>query len=498
MPTKSLERLKNLKKLSLSQNRIKSFEYLRLSNLISLNLAFNSIKSIDNKPLLDTKINQINLQNNELQFQDLLIILSEALTLEELNLDYNKLFKIDVKTKSIISSSSLKLLSLQGNQLGQESLDLLSKFKFEKLEKLNLAKNKIDVFLIDESMPVLKDLILDKNPLKQYSFGNLENSLQELSLSNTGLEEIDLSQMKALQKLKLNGNKLKKLNIGQINSIDLQNNGLSEIPESICSSESIRELDLRLNNIKTIHSRCLKSSLKGINLNSNPLKCSCENKDLREWIDVNIQRDLIEFIKWECEEPILMRHRLFTNFNTQQCYPQKHTETTTVTKQIQTLKFNQQISEKKIEKSIDFNNTSIYYVTIAFILGCTILSISLIIIIYSLSVKNLKVKHAISKLTMIQGENSSGIFSDRTLSTQSSVTRHYYHDFNSWYSQLDLTETKQQQKKQEKNQKQPFFISHLYDEIIANNLLFNPIVNTQEIMTPQAIAININQGSLFV
>lgn len=497
IPIKSIEKLKNLKKLSLSQNRIKSFEYLRLSNLISLNLAFNSLKSINNKPSLDVKLTQINLQNNELQFQHFLMILSELSTLEELNMDYNKLYKIDNIEKSIVSSASLKLLSIQGNQLGQDGLEKLSKYMFYKLEKLNLARNKINVFSIGTSMPVLKNLILDKNSLNGFLLENLENSLQELSLSNTGLEEIDLSKMNVLQKLKLNGNKIKRLNIGQIDSIDLQNNGLSQIPESICDSLTIKELDLSFNNIKQIPLKCLKESLKGINLNNNPLKCNCENKHLRDWIDVNIQKDLIEFIKWECEEPILMRHRLFTNFNTQTCYPQKQIESTTTTRETQTLKFtDQEISQKQIDSSVILNNTSVYYVTIAFILGCTILSISLIIIIYSLSIKNLKVKHAISKMTMIQTEDSSGIFSDRTLSTQSSVsTRHYYHDFNTWYSQSDLTETKKQQHQEKQI---PYYISHLYDEIIANNLFFNPVVNTQETITPQAISININQGSLFI
>jgi len=179
VPTRAIESLLRLKSLSLSQNRIKNLAantFPNMASLQTLEMSYNLLDKID--PLAfsgSENLKGIYLQNNELKWESLIVLLSKVESLEEVNLDFNKLSRPIRDDYSQINGRkmpdedviSLKLisLSLQGNRLTNVDVRMLAgsfenvkrvrsfgnrigsgvlgRFGFSKLMKLNLARNKI-------------------------------------------------------------------------------------------------------------------------------------------------------------------------------------------------------------------------------------------------------------------------------------------------------------------------------------------------------------------
>lgn len=368
IPSESIQVLKKLKRLNLAQNRIKLItanSFFRFSGILnSLDLSYNYLNTIDqngfNGPIQNS-LKTLYLRNNELKWPHFINLLFNLRQLEELNIDFNKLFMANLNNRLIFShetnnSIDLKLtsLSMQGNGLtdsslsammdlydydsvlGQESKkDLLRMrmFKYSNLVKFNLARNKIKILPIGFfrvlKMSNLKNLILDRNSLNSLAFksdifSGCEKSLQSLSLSSSNLEIItnqlvdSLNMLKNLQVLKLNSNSFRSINslstlkLESLNSLELQNNNLIELPNNLFLFKNLTDLDLSSNRLKTLNLTSLsKSSIKQLNLNNNPLRCDCNLKELKHWLNQNYDRDLLENIRWKCSEPFELSSRYF-------------------------------------------------------------------------------------------------------------------------------------------------------------------------------------------
>jgi uncharacterized membrane protein SpoIIM required for sporulation len=225
-------------------------------------------------------------------------------------------------------------------------------FRYAELKRLNLARNKLKRIEKETFVKLganqLKELILDKNPLTgfdKHTFNGLHDSLNSLSLSAAGFKLFDYESLKALeqfvqlQHLKLNGNQMgdtgRKNDNLDLNSyqeysvnkgifaslltLELQNNNLNYLSRDICRFSNLISLDLSSNRLSTLEpANCLlfkqnqnastittlgTTNLKRLNLNNNPLRCDCRARALKLWLMRTYDPELLELIKWECNEP---------------------------------------------------------------------------------------------------------------------------------------------------------------------------------------------------
>lgn len=381
VPSLAIEGLKRLKKLTLSQNRIKTLQsnafFKVSSSLNTLDLSYNYLSYVDDSAFngpIQNNLKILQIQNNELKWSHFVQLLFNLHQLQELNIDFNKLsVRSDtMKNQEEIENYSnvhlnLVSLSMQGNGLTDISwftdfydYDYLlttlpnnylasqqnrKKFKYEKLSKLNLARNKIksipDVFFSNLNMSQLKILVFDRNTFdtslfSSKSFVGLERSLETMSLNNVGFvlwssNLLDsLNVLENLKILKLNGNGVgknvavpeKSLSLKRLTSIELQNNNLVEMPNFFCELENLVDLDLSTNRIKKLNSNCQlfklnpkQTKLKHLNLNNNPLECDCELRELKMWLMNNYEKDLLDLIKWQCSKPFHLSGKQLTSVN---------------------------------------------------------------------------------------------------------------------------------------------------------------------------------------
>jgi Leucine-rich repeat (LRR) protein len=180
VPTRAVQYLQRLNSLSLSQNRIKSLQadsFPGMASLQSLDLSYNLLSKLDRVAFsgpIRNSLRAVHLQNNELDWQSLVDLLRRVDSLEEVNMDFNKLarparaehFTMEgVERLELVRMVGLKLksLSMQGNRLTEKDVRMLARafenveyvggeavgpgvlgrFGFSELVRLNLARNKI-------------------------------------------------------------------------------------------------------------------------------------------------------------------------------------------------------------------------------------------------------------------------------------------------------------------------------------------------------------------
>lgn len=318
----SIEQLKRLKKLNLSQNRIKHLSansFFKFSSTLNyLDLSYNYLSKIDENAFngpIQNGLKYLQLQNNELKWPHFINILYNLHLLQELNIDFNKLFisnnneitdsilMPNVHNKTSYIYLKLNTLSMQGNGLTEQTLNMFGnsydydiasnsfeyassmvytsnkdtkQFKFTNLTKLNLARNKItqipDKFFDKLNMTMLKVITLDRNPFDVAKFNNetfygLEKSLQSLTLNNVGIDVFasnfiqSLNVLENLQILKLNNNNNKNLPDYETESTQFKLN-----------LKNLNSLELQNNNIKRMPSYfCQLENLRDLDLSSNKL-----------------------------------------------------------------------------------------------------------------------------------------------------------------------------------------------------------------------------------
>eukprot|EP01080_Neovahlkampfia_damariscottae_P001608 gene1608-12733_t len=227
------------------------------------------------------------------------------ISLEKLNLSFNKIDKID---KQLESNKKLKQLNLSYNNLREVSFDFSS---FEFLEELNLSGNfmeNIDENVLKNSKN-LKTLILDFCELNEIpklieqikSLENLYfriNKLNELNFVHEYLKVLDLrdnnltklsneiKKFKNLKVLNLDFNKLKELPDelpGELIEFTCSNNEIETDINCLNNLKSLEKLNLSNNKIQKINLLKLKESLKNLNLSSNKFKSLHNGNDLSDF-----------------------------------------------------------------------------------------------------------------------------------------------------------------------------------------------------------------------
>ncbi|GMT16674.1 hypothetical protein PFISCL1PPCAC_7971, partial [Pristionchus fissidentatus] len=239
IPTQSLRRLRCLV-LSLASNRITSVEKLSLpTTLTILDLTGNLLSEI---PYL---------------------ALAEQPDLREINLEGNRIAKTDFNPEIMISNE-LKLV-LRNNRIAFLNEDSFKSFR--KFSALDLSYNEIDAVSphIFATVSSVKDLSLAHNRITALGRGTFENVGKALKSLNLGWNDMHtvpeaLADLRVLQVLKMDGNKMSKLDIAPLNALkesltelSVAYNHLSAVPDALLQSLSaLTVLDLSKNRIETV------------------------------------------------------------------------------------------------------------------------------------------------------------------------------------------------------------------------------------------------------
>ena len=222
----SLSSLCHLRELNINNNRVCSLEGIsHLDGLLKLSANGNQLTSCDFKNFVWQQLEELELSGNRIQSIDSLEILS---SLGRLSLDNNELKHFTCQ------HGKLRKLSVQGNQL-----------------------TKVDV----SRLFGLKELYLDNN--KNVDVQGFEKiKLDILSIRHQKDEKLkivqdDWHQLCELRKLRLSGNLLTKLRIGEpflnLHSLELSGIGLKALPKYFNEFMiNLRQIDLSFNQLHEI------------------------------------------------------------------------------------------------------------------------------------------------------------------------------------------------------------------------------------------------------
>ncbi|WP_353572631.1 leucine-rich repeat domain-containing protein, partial [Candidatus Albibeggiatoa sp. nov. BB20] len=285
----------HLSKLSLSQNQISQFpaRLTQLQNLTELNLSDNQISQIPETVNQLQNLDYLSIYENELT--TLPAEIGQLVNLKGLYLGSNQLQTVPSEIGQLqkltvlwLQNNQLKTLPpemsnlnpelelwIWGNPLQQPSLEIAN-------QGIEAIRNYFDSLLEELSdLEIIQRLEQELGKsLTELVTKNAQQQVIELDLSYLSLTQIpkQVSFLKHLQKLILNGNKLVELppEIGQLLSLtwlDLRDNRLKSLPPEIGQLQSLTWLDLRDNRLKSLPPEIGQlQSLTELNLYNNPLQ----------------------------------------------------------------------------------------------------------------------------------------------------------------------------------------------------------------------------------
>lgn len=249
----------SLTTLNLNYNRLKEVHF-QSSNLRQLFLAGNDIK------IFPSDLQFENLQNLDISFNKLVEfenIVSIAPILESLNVSYNYLTKLPSPLPS-----PLRCLNANCNRLTETpDFSLLRNLKIIRLTQNYLTK-------MPPLPPTVETLQIEKNRISESSHINCSH-LYTLNLNQNDLADIPNFSRSGTTSLILSRNPLTSLTISAvdkaINTINLVDCGLKEVPPDIFRLPQLKELYLCNNNLSKLPNNIERSSLSTFNISGNPI-----------------------------------------------------------------------------------------------------------------------------------------------------------------------------------------------------------------------------------
>ena len=299
---KGMKNISSLATLNVSHNEIidKAADelvsvLLQNTSLQELDLSYNSLSKLDSLSILKGMKNissliKINVSHSKIideAADELASVLFHNTLLQELDLSYNSLSKLDSLRilKGMKNISSLVTLNLSHNKIIDEAADELASVLFHNtlLQEIDLSYNslsKLDSLRILRGMKNISSLItinVSHNEIIDEAADELANIL----LHNTSLQEIDLSynSLSKLDSLRiLRGMK----NISTLITINVSHNEIideaaDKLAYVLLNNASLQEIDLSYNSLSKLDSlRIFKgmkntSSLIAINVSHNEI-----------------------------------------------------------------------------------------------------------------------------------------------------------------------------------------------------------------------------------
>lgn len=302
--------LGGLRTLHLDSNKIRILPYslfseLRLEELLLNN---NSIQTLDDRVFRGSSVVSLNLDENNISNISMELFTPLRKSLKNFNLSHNEQpLKLEADVFSGFNFSDLKIsydglrdasflkhvkaysLDISGHPFTR--LNFSDCVNFRSLEEIYLRSLEIEI--LNESIVV-----------------NLA-SVTLLDLSDNLLYDIDgdvFQYTPRLRVLRLDRNRFVSLpenlgvRLGKLEVLKVPQNRLAIVrPDAFSGMASVRELDVRNNNIQVIQEsmRRIFAVLDTIRLAGNPLHCNCEMRWYRKWLD-QMEKDTGAF--W-CRSP---------------------------------------------------------------------------------------------------------------------------------------------------------------------------------------------------
>ena len=266
--------LDQLEQLDLSNNEITSLETQSWpggASLRDVRLARNFIRFIGPDVFLNSSVSSLDMSNN--QINHLPSSLLHSLPLQTLLLANNTLSSLDLNL--LTGQKQLELLDLSGNLLPSSALSpSLTRDMFSLLH-LDLSHNMIDNLRPEflETLPNLQKLRVASNKLSSLSLSPSLFQLRELDLSDNKLVKIDsdnLAGLESLTHLSLAANQIQTIhsatfrNASQILVLDISDNQLMSLPESLKYLDNLQSLDVGNNYISQVENDSPFSSMSGL------------------------------------------------------------------------------------------------------------------------------------------------------------------------------------------------------------------------------------------
>lgn len=241
-----LTSMSSLQILSLASNRLEGLQLAQFSGLTSLrilSLAQNRLRSLPRDTFQNTKLEHVDLSNNEFQVMPSSALAEVSDTLRTLNLSGNHIQHID----STMLAATLKLMAL------------------------SLANNRLTILPDNVFMGLgsLLSLDLSANPIRA-NFKELfhfTQRLKDLRLAGTRLESVPELHLPSLLSLDLTGNYLADLdcaaleNLAQLRHLLLSHNKLTSLPSSCWRYvPRLKTLDVSRNPVRVL----TKESFQGL------------------------------------------------------------------------------------------------------------------------------------------------------------------------------------------------------------------------------------------
>ncbi|CAL1677582.1 unnamed protein product [Lasius platythorax] len=271
LPINELKNLKHLKKLDLSQNQLDNIHsdiFKNLNDLEDLNYSHNLLWGFD------------------------ISILNIDSSLSKFNLSHNQISSLEKSSENI--TTKLKVLDVSHNKLNNLNFfdDLLE------LEYLDLSFNKLFSLPVKSLLRLqhLKILYINNNHLLDLNLQNLPLSLLELYAENNFINCLSL-QKSLIYTLNIQNNRIfniyKNLTLLEgLKDLNINGNSLSEFPDVFL--KDLETLDLSFNNLTMIpQTVSIKNfpNLRILKVNGNPLK------DVKIRSELRLERFEINFVK---------------------------------------------------------------------------------------------------------------------------------------------------------------------------------------------------------
>ena len=247
MNNKAVLSLKNYKDTIISKNEINNY----LKKLIDILITtyekdpLNEINLIN----METFLKSMNIDNNGLGEKDS-VILDQLNLLEKKVLKYKNI-KFDLK----LTGKEIKI-DLNGKNIGNIGLELISGKEFKNLVDLNISNNNISNIETLKKMnaPNLKKIDISDNPIENIdAIIQMKAKVEEINLKNTNIMKKDIQNLKniIIHGIDLKNNKEKECILKyEINNINIIKKKLKE------KDKNIRDL---LNDIEELEKKLLEN-----------------------------------------------------------------------------------------------------------------------------------------------------------------------------------------------------------------------------------------------
>lgn len=281
-----LSLFRNLTSLSLSKNELDQFpiSICHISLLEELDLSCNSIEFIPQEVQYLSRLTTLLLHANKLNSLPISIV--ELKSLQTLVIAFNHFTELPVVLQDL---PALSIVVASGNLISFVPKDL----DIKKLQLLDVRLNKLTSGFSQANKQIMR-LNLRGNSITDIDTINLE-CLQYLNCADNNLSSLSLGNHPQMQILVARNNSLIQCEISslckQLTSIDLSQNDLTTIPETVCELPCLEKLNVSGNRLNRLPAMIFSMpQLKALKAASNELetlpsrvgeKCALEHVDLR-------------------------------------------------------------------------------------------------------------------------------------------------------------------------------------------------------------------------